>query len=164
MRVLGIDPGTSITGWAVVEAGAARPRRIASGVLRLSSSVSVPERLRRIHETVKTLVIEHAPSAVSLEKAFVSRNPQSAFRIGEARGAVMVAAAECGLEVFEYAPAEVKRTLVGWGRAEKDQMVRGVALLFSIPEPRVVDEADALAIAACHLAGSRLRDLVERAR
>jgi crossover junction endodeoxyribonuclease RuvC len=101
---------------------------------------------------------------VSLEKAFVSRNPQSAFRIGEARGAVMVAAAECGLEVFEYAPAEVKRTLVGWGRAEKDQMVRGVALLFAIPEPRVADEADALAIAACHLAGSRLRDLVERAR
>lgn len=164
MRVLGIDPGTSITGWAVVEAAAARPRRVASGILRLSSSVSVAERLRRIHETVKALVLEHAPVAVSLEKAFVSRNPQSALRIGEARGAVLVAAAECGLEVFEYAPAEVKRTLVGWGRAEKDQMIRGVALLFSIPEPRVADEADALAIAACHLAGSRLRDLVERAR
>lgn len=164
MRVLGIDPGTSITGWAVVEAGASRPRRIASGVLRLSSSTSVPERLRRIHETVKALVLDHAPAAVSLEKAFVSRNPQSAFRIGEARGAVMVAAAECGLEVFEYAPAEVKRTLVGWGRAEKDQMIRGVALLFSIPPPTVADEADALAVAACHLAGSRLRDLVERAR
>ena len=164
MRVLGIDPGTSITGWAVIEGDAARPRRVASGILRLSSSVPLAVRLRRIHETVKALVLEHRPVAVSLEKAFVAKNPQSAFRIGEARGAVMVAAAECGLEVFEYAPAEVKRTLVGYGRAEKAQIVRGVAMLFAIAEPGVADEADALAVAACHLSGSRLRSLMERAR
>jgi crossover junction endodeoxyribonuclease RuvC len=162
--VLGIDPGTSITGWAVVEGDGSRARRMASGVLRLSSQTALAVRLARIHETVKALIIEHAPEAVSLEKAFVAKNPQSAFRIGEARGAVLVAAAECGLEVFEYAPAAVKQAVVGYGRADKEQIARGVALLLAIPAPSVADEADALAVAACHLAGLRLRRLMERAR
>jgi crossover junction endodeoxyribonuclease RuvC len=164
VRVLGIDPGTSITGWAVVEGEGSRVRRIASGALRLSSQSPLAARLARIHETVTALIAEHRPLAVSLEKAFVSKNPQSAFRIGEARGAILVAAAQSGLEVFEYAPAEVKQALVGYGRADKEQMARGVALLFSIPTPTVADEADALAVASCHLAGVRLRALMERAR
>jgi crossover junction endodeoxyribonuclease RuvC len=164
VRVLGIDPGTSVTGWAVVEGEGARVRRVASGALRLSSQSPLAARLARIHETVRALIAEHVPVAVSLEKAFVSKNPQSAFRIGEARGAVLVAAAGCGLEVFEYAPAEVKQTLVGYGRADKEQIARGVALLLAIPAPSIADEADALAVAACHVAGARLRSLLERAR
>ncbi|MGH7806221.1 MAG: crossover junction endodeoxyribonuclease RuvC [Candidatus Binatia bacterium] len=164
MRVLGIDPGTSVTGWAVVEGEGGRVRRVASGGLRLSSQSPLSMRLARIHETVMALIAEHRPLAVSLEKAFVSKNPQSAFRIGEARGAILVAAAQSGLEVFEYAPAEVKQSLVGYGRADKEQIARGVALLFAIEPPSLSDEADALAVAACHLAGLRLRRLMERAR
>ena len=164
MRVLGIDPGTSITGWAVVDGEGSRVRRVASGALRLSSQSPLAVRLARIHATVKALIAEHAPVAVSLEKAFVAKNPQSALRIGEARGAVLVAAAECGLEVFEYAPTEVKQALVGYGRADKQQIARGVAMLLAIPEPTIADEADALAVANCHLAGARIRALLERAR
>lgn len=162
--MLGIDPGTSVTGWAVVEGEGGRLRKVASGGLRLSSRSPLSARLARIHETVTELIHSHHPLAVSLEKAFVAKNPQSAFRIGEARGAILVAAAQCGLEVFEYAPAEVKGALVGYGRADKQQIARGVALLFSIEPPSLADEADALAVAACHLAGLRLRALMERAR
>jgi len=159
MRVLGIDPGTSVTGWGVVEAAAGATRRVASGVISLSARASLPERLCRIRERVRELILEHVPAALSLEKAFVSRNVQSAFRLGEARGAVLIAAAECGLGVFEYAPAEVKLSLVGYGRAEKLQVMRGIALILSIEEPARPDEADALAVALCHLRGAKLRAL-----
>lgn len=162
MRVLGVDPGTSVTGWAVVESDGPAAVRRASGRLGLASASPLAERLRRIHETIAGLLRDHAPAALALEKAFVSRNVQSAFRLGEARGAVLVAAAAAGVPVFEYAPAAVKLAVVGYGRADKTQMVRGVALRLGVVDLDSPDEADALAVALCHLQGARLRELKAR--
>ncbi|MGH7896982.1 MAG: crossover junction endodeoxyribonuclease RuvC [Candidatus Binatia bacterium] len=160
-RVLGIDPGTSVTGWGIVEGTAASPRRAASGVIVFSSRTVLAERLHSLRVEVARLIRVHEPLALSLEKAFVGRNIQSAFRLGEARGAVLIAAAECGLPVFEYSPAEVKLAVVGFGQAPKLQMQRGIALRFSLAKLDHSDEADALALGLCHLQGAgfrRLRD------
>ena len=164
MRVLGIDPGTSVTGWGVVEGAGGSVQRIASGVIALSARLTLAGRLQRIHEAVCALVLDHRPEVLSLEKAFVARNVQSAFRLGEARGAVLVAAGGLGLPVFEYAPAEVKQAVVGYGRADKQQMIRVVAMQLGGPEAARADEADALAVALCHLRGARMRAIVGRAR
>jgi crossover junction endodeoxyribonuclease RuvC len=158
-RVLGIDPGTAVTGWGVVEAGSPGLSRVASGVLKLSSRSAIGERLRVIRARVLELVAAHHPSAIALEKVFVSRNVQSAFRLGEARGAVLIAAAEAAIPIFEYAPAEVKSTVVGYGQADKAQIMRGVAMRLSLGPLFLADEADALALAICHLAGAKLRAL-----
>jgi crossover junction endodeoxyribonuclease RuvC len=115
--------------------------------VELPSRVPLGERLRRIQSAVGELLREHAPAALALEKAFVASNVQSAFRLGEARGAVLIAAAAAGVPVFEYAPAQVKLTVVGYGRADKKQMVRGVALRLGTPSCAREDEADALALA-----------------
>ena len=159
-RVLGIDPGTSVTGWGVVEPAGAAFCRVASGVVTMRSSLAIGERLQKIRDAVAEVLEMHQPSALALEKAFVAHNVQSAFRLGEARGAVLIAAAEAGVPVFEYAPAEVKLSVVGYGRADKQQMVRGVALRLGIARAARSDEADALGLALCHLIGARLRGLV----
>jgi crossover junction endodeoxyribonuclease RuvC len=164
MRVLGVDPGTAVTGWGLVESMPGGVRRLASGIVSLPSRVALANRLRRIHDSIRELILEHRPAAISLEKAFVSRNVQSAFRLGEARGAVLIAAADCGLDVFEYSPAEVKQSVVGYGRAGKEQMVRGVALVLSIDSIRRADEADALAVAICHLRFANWRSAVGKVR
>ncbi|MEA2624514.1 MAG: crossover junction endodeoxyribonuclease RuvC [Candidatus Binatota bacterium] len=162
--MLGVDPGTRITGWAVVEALGTDVRRIASGALRLGSLTSLPDRLRRMHAALGGWIRDHGVAAVGLEQAFVARNVQSALRLGESRGVVLLAAAEAGLPVFEYSPAAVKHAVVGYGRADKGQMVRGIAMLLSIEPPDGDDEADALAVALCHVHGHRIRTLLDRAR
>jgi len=159
VRVLGIDPGTSVTGWGVVEPGGAQFRCVASGALVLSARSSLGERLGRIRAAVVELCALHAPGALALEKAFVAHNVQSAFRLGEARGAVLIAAAESGVPVFEYAPAQVKSVVVGYGRADKTQIIRGVALRLGVVQAAGPDEADALALALCHSIGARWRGL-----
>ena len=162
--MLGIDPGTSVTGWGVVESAGGTFRCVGSGALVLPARLSLGERLRQIRAAVAELCAAHAPAAVALEKAFVSANVQSAFRLGEARGAVLIAAAEVGVAVFEYAPAKVKSVVVGYGRADKMQMVRGVALRLGVPPAARADEADALALALCHLIGARWNALAPPTR
>ncbi len=164
VRVLGIDPGTSVTGWGVVETAGTGFRCVASGDFRLSSRRSLAARLQQIHSAVAELIGVHAPAAVALEKAFVAHNVQSAFRLGEARGAVLIAAAAADVSVFEYAPAAVKLAVVGYGRADKRQMVRGVALRLGTPAAERADEADALALALCHLIGARWRAMAGSGR
>src|SRR5262249_29252677 len=132
-------------------------RCVASGAMWLPGRLPLGERLRRIRVTVGDLCRAHAPIAVALEKAFVAHNVQSAFRLGEARGAVLIAAAAAGRAVVGYALARVKLTVVGYGRAGKQQMVRGVALRLGMPRTEQADEADALALALCHLIGARLQ-------
>jgi crossover junction endodeoxyribonuclease RuvC len=164
VRVLGIDPGTLVTGWGVVTRTGASFRRVASGAIALGSAKPLGERLGEIRSTIVELCRLHAPSALALEKAFVAQNVQSAFRLGEARGAVLIAAADAGVAVFEYAPAQVKSTVVGYGRADKRQIMRGVSLRLGIPPAERADEADALALALCHLIGWRLQSLGVAAR
>ena len=110
-RVLGVDPGTVATGWGVIDGGGQAARHVASGVVRARGSRA--ERLASIHREIREICERFAPLAVSLEKTFVGDNVQSAFRLGEARGAVMVAAASLGLPVIEYSPAEIKLAVTG---------------------------------------------------
>ncbi len=159
MRVLGVDPGTVATGWGVVDDGDNCPRFIAGGVIRPRGGL--PQRLAAIHEAVGSLVAEHLPSCLSLEKSFVGDNIQSALRLGEARGGILVAAARAGIDIAEYSPAEIKVAVAGSGRATKEQMQQMVAHLLGIEAAIPADEADALGAAICHLHTRRFANLVE---
>ena len=156
MRALGIDPGSRVTGWGVIESRGAGFRHVASGTIALAQA-TLGDRLARLHAECLRLVERWAPAAVVVERAFVARNVQSAFRLGEARGAVLAAIAAGGVPLHEYAPAEVKLAAVGHGRADKDEVGRGVAVRLGLARRPAVDAADALALALCHLQQAPLR-------
>lgn len=149
MRVLGVDPGTVATGWGVVEQIDRRLTHIASGVIR--SRGPLAQRLARVYEHIRHILSDFAPACISLEKTFVGANVQSAFRLGEARGAILVAAAQAGIPVQEYSPAEIKVAVAGQGRAAKEQVQAMVVRLLTLQGPLTADEADALGAAICHL-------------
>jgi crossover junction endodeoxyribonuclease RuvC len=151
LRVLGIDPGSRLTGWGVVEARGGSLRHVASGTIVLTATVSLGARLARLHAECLRLLADWAPAAVVLERAFVARNVQSAFRLGEARGAVLAAVAATGTALHEYAPATVKLAAAGHGQADKRAVGQGVVLSLRLARPPAPDAADALALALCHL-------------
>jgi crossover junction endodeoxyribonuclease RuvC len=151
--VLGVDPGTVVTGWGVVERFPRDVRRLASGVVRPRGTRA--ERLAAICRALAEICRRFQPDALSLEQSFVGDNVQTAFRLGEARGAVMVAAAEVGIPVAEYSPAQIKVAIVGNGRAVKSQVQSMVGLLLAIEAELTADEADALGAAICHVHTSR---------
>jgi crossover junction endodeoxyribonuclease RuvC len=163
-RALGIDPGSRVTGWGVVERDGARLRAVECGAIRLGSSQPLGRRLDRLHAECLALFDAWRPTLVALERAFVARNVQSAFRIGEVRGVVLAAAAARDLPVFEYAPTQVKLAATGYGQAAKDAVGRGVALRLALPAVPQSDAGDALAVALCHLQASPLVGAVARAR
>ena len=150
--LLGIDPGTAATGFGVVEVDSRRRAKlIECGVIRTSPGAGLPGRLLEIHEEVAALIARFAPALLSLESAFYGKNVRSALTLGQARGAIIVAAARCGVEVAEYAPRAIKRAVVGTGSATKDQvayMVRRHLRLRTDPAPS--DAADGVAAALCH--------------
>ncbi len=158
MRVLGVDPGTVATGWGVVDEAAGRPRFVAGGVIRPRGTL--PQRLAAIQERVRSIIDEHLPSCLSLEKSFVGDNVQTAFRLGEARGAILVAAAAGDLTIAEYSPAEIKVAVAGGGRATKEQMQTMIAHLLGVAVNIQTDQAHALGAAVCHLNSRRFADLV----
>ena len=160
-RVLGIDPGTTVTGWGVVISDGPSFRRIASGVLRPRGDRA--EKLETIFRGVCDLCEEHRPNALSLEQSFVGDNIQTALRLGEARGSVMVAAARLGVVVHEYAPASIKMAVAGTGRADKAQVSAMVARLLNVAADLKSDEADALGAAICHLNSTRFDEKVRDA-
>jgi len=149
LLVLGVDPGTVVTGWGVVECDGPRLSRVASGTLRVGRG-DVAGRLARIYAGLSAIIVEHAPRVLSLERNFLARNVQSAFRLGEARGVAMAAAAAADVSLCEYTPATIKKSVAGHGRADKAQMKAAVARLFALTAELAEDEADALAAAACH--------------
>jgi len=151
VRVLGIDPGSRLTGWGVVELRGADFRHVASGTIVLAPSDPLGVRLARLHAECRRLLAAWAPAAVVLERAFLARNVQSAFRLGEARGAVLAAAGGTATPLHEYAPATVKLATVGHGQADKRAVGRGIALRLGLAAPPGTDAADALALALCHL-------------
>jgi crossover junction endodeoxyribonuclease RuvC len=154
--VLGIDPGTALTGYGIVERTGSRLRAIDYGCLETLSSQALPQRLMEIHEGVLELIGAHKPRFVGVERLFFNRNVQTAFAVGQARGVVLLAAAERGVPVFEYGPHEVKLAVTGYGRAGKDQVQRMVQLMLGMPVlPRPDDAADALAVAICLAHGQR---------
>ena len=155
MRVFGIDPGSECTGYGCVETDGRRHRLVVCGGLRLPQGATFPERLRLIHEGLSTLIGDSRPDLVAIENLFHSVNVRSALKLGHARGVAMLAAVQAGLQVVEYTPAEIKRAVVGYGRAEKKQVQDMVRLLLGLdvaPSPH--DAADALAVALCHVHSS----------
>lgn len=151
MRILGIDPGSLRTGYGCVDTDGTRCQLVSSGVIAMSPRLAFPDRLLAIHAALVRTIDECRPSAVAVESLFHAVNPRSAFVLAHARGVIVLAAAQAGLPVVEYAPAEVKRAVVGYGRAEKQQVQHMVRLLLALAEPPTpFDVADALAIAICH--------------
>ncbi len=150
MIVLGIDPGTAATGYGVVERNGAKLRALDYGCLETLPTQELPARLLEIHRAVTELILTHKPVQMGIERLFFNKNVQTAFAVGQARGVVLLAAAEHGLPVFEYGPHEVKLAVTGYGRADKRQvqlMVQAVLGMAVLPRPD--DAADALAVAIC---------------
>lgn len=164
MKILGIDPGTRVAGWGVIEADGASLRAVAHGVVRAGRD-DLGDRLRRVFDGLEAVLREHRPDAVVVENVFVARDPHATIALGEGRGVAILAAARAGRRIAQYSPAEVKKAVAGNGRASKaqvQQMVREHLRMREVVRP--FDAADALAIAICHaqrlrvaaLAGDRL--------
>jgi crossover junction endodeoxyribonuclease RuvC len=148
VKVLGIDPGTAALGYGIVERSGGRLREIDHGCLTTSPDSSLPERLLAIHALVDELIALHEPDVVGVERLFFSKNVQTALAVGQARGVILLAAAQHGVHVREATPSEVKSAIAGYGAADKEQVARMVQLVCGMTErPRPADAADALAIA-----------------
>ena len=149
MIILGIDPGTAALGYGIIERTGSRLREVDHGCLVTSPDLPLPERLLAIHSLVDDLLALHKPDLMGIERLFFSRNVQTAMGVGQARGVVLLAAAQHGVPVREATPNEVKSAVAGYGAADKDQVARMVQLVLGMSElPRPDDAADALAIAA----------------
>lgn len=150
MRVLGLDPGLRITGWGIVDAEGTRLRHVADGVIKSDDKLTLAERLAQLHRGVLAVIAQWAPEEAAVEQTFVNVNPESTLKLGQARGAVLLAPALSGLMVGEYSPASVKQAVVGTGRAQKDQVGMMVRTLLPGCLVKSPDAADALAVAICH--------------
>jgi crossover junction endodeoxyribonuclease RuvC len=153
MRVLGIDCGTEYTGYGVVElCHDGKLVCVSCGAIKLSPREAMPARLATIFDRLATIIEEHRPDNVAIEDVFYALNVKSALKLGQVRGVAMLAAAAAGLEVAEYAPLSIKSAVVGYGKAEKQQVQHMVTRLLNLAAPpQSPDAADALAIAICHL-------------
>jgi crossover junction endodeoxyribonuclease RuvC len=157
VKVLGIDPGTAACGFGIVHGSGDRLRARAFGCWRTPAGARPDMRLLTIFTGVRELIADHEPDAVALEESYVGADARIALSVGQARGAVLVAAASAGVECAEYAPARVKQSVCGYGRAEKAQIQRMVKLTLGLEaEPPSSHEADALAVAICHALASPL--------
>lgn len=151
MRILGIDPGTRLCGYAVVDTEVGeRPRYVECGVIQLPEGAPLPERLRLLAKDLREVLGELRPGEVALESIFHGVNAQSALRLGHARGVVMLLSAEAELSVWEYPPATVKRAVAGHGRATKEEVQKMVRWQCGLRATPRTDAADALAVALCH--------------
>jgi crossover junction endodeoxyribonuclease RuvC len=152
VRTFGIDPGSERTGYGCVETAGSRHRVVLYGAITTPTGASFPEKLLVIHQRLAGLIAECQPHCVAVENLFYAVNARTALKLGHARGVAILAAVEAGLPVIEYTPAEIKRAVVGYGRAEKQQVQHMVKLLLGLaapPSPH--DAADALAVAICHV-------------
>ena len=151
MRIFGIDPGSLRTGYGCIDTDGSRCRLVVCGAIAAPARTSFPDKLTVIYDELASLLALHRPACVAIEGVFHARHALSALKLGHARGVAMLAASKAGLPVAEYAPAEVKRAVVGYGRADKRQVQHMIALLLGLdaaPSPH--DASDALAIAVCH--------------
>ena len=152
MRVFGIDPGSDRTGYGCIDSDGRRHQLVGCGAVRAGVGATFPDQLLIIYRELTVLLHQHQPECVAIENIFHAVNARSALKLGHARGVAVLAAAQAGLPVVEYTPAEVKRAVVGYGRAEKPQVAQMVKMLLgldAIPKPH--DATDALAVAICHL-------------
>lgn len=148
-RVLGIDPGSNVTGWGVVDS-ARTFKPVDYGAIKLPKNRPLAERLATLYKEVRKIVAASDANQAAVEGVFMSKNWLSALKLGEARGAILAALADEGMEVFEYSPAEVKKTVTGYGRADKEQVREMVLVLLGLKDRMVLDTSDALAVAITH--------------
>ncbi|MGE5672339.1 MAG: crossover junction endodeoxyribonuclease RuvC [Mycobacterium leprae] len=157
MRVLGIDPGTAIMGYGVVDGAGSRERAVAYGALETPAGMLPEVRLQKLYRGVVDLMLEYKPEVVAVEELFFGRNVTTAIHVGQARGVVLLAAADNGVPIREFTPMQVKMAVTGYGRADKPQVQAMVKALLGLPEvPKPDDVADALAVAIAACAGSTL--------
>ena len=150
MKVLGIDPGTAACGYGIVHESDGRLRAVCHGLWRTRASQPLEQRLKTIFEGVAGLLAEHEPDAVALEESYVGADARIALSVGQPRGAVLVAGAVAGVACAEYAPALVKQSVCGYGRADKEQVQRMVAMILGVDDKMTDHASDALAVAVCH--------------
>lgn len=164
MRILGVDPGSVITGYGVLDHTRGELKLIAQGTVRCSKSGPLPERLLSIWNELNEIITRYAPEVLAVESPFAGKNAKSLIQLAHARGVVLLAARNAGIEVAEYTPSAIKSAVVGYGGAEKEQVARMVGVL--MPETRkvrvAIDASDALAVAICHAHSARLGTLVAR--
>jgi len=155
VRVLGVDPGTAVTGYGVIETGngaAGMGRLVECGVIRLTGRSPLPRRLHELHQHIAGLIARHQPGALALEDAFYHKNVHTTLVLGHARGVILLAAAQAGLEIAQYPPATIKKTVAGAGGAPKAHIGRVVARLLRLKDaPKPADAADGVAVALTHI-------------
>ncbi len=159
MIILGIDPGYAIVGWGVVEYSGSKFKTLGYGSIQTPAKMAVEDRLELIYRGMNDIIDKYHPDCMSVEELFFNTNTTTAIIVAEARGIIILSARLKGVKVFEYTPLQVKQAVVGYGRAEKKQVITMVTTLLSLPAPPKPDDtADALAIAVCHAhsGGSRL--------
>jgi len=149
-RILGVDPGSRVTGYGVIEKEGSLLRFVVCGVIRTANGQSFPERLRAIHDGLSEVIKEQAPVVAAVEDMFVAVNARSALKLGHARGVAILAAMQHGLPVHDYTPRMIKQAVVGYGNAEKVQVQQMVRILLRLSAAPSADAADALAVAICH--------------
>ena len=151
MRILGIDPGTGITGWGIVDKEYNRLQVVDYGCIRTEANTLNQRRLCEIYDAALLLLQEYQPDEMAIEELFYNRNSTTVISVGKARGVLILAAAQRGLQVFEYTPLQIKQAVTGYGKADKKQvqfMIKNMLGLTAVPKPD--DAADALAVAVCH--------------
>jgi crossover junction endodeoxyribonuclease RuvC len=159
IRILGLDPGLGRMGWGVIDMTGSRLTHVAHGVLTSDAKAELAARLMVLHAAVCAVIAEHRPKAISVEQAFVAKDPSAALKLGHARAIALLAAAQAGLEIAEYAPNHIKKCVVGVGHADKQQVIAMIRRLLPTAQVDAFDAADALAaaIAHAHLSGTRSR-------
>ena len=150
IRIIGIDPGLRNLGWGIVDCEGTRLSFVACGSVHSNAKLSLADRLRQLHDGLAEIIHAHQPHEAAVEETFVNRDPQSALKLGQARGAAIVAGVNAGLPVFEYSALQVKQAVVGHGKAAKVQVQQMLKVLLNLPEVAQEDASDALAIAVCH--------------
>jgi crossover junction endodeoxyribonuclease RuvC len=162
--IIGIDPGTAILGYGVV-AGNDNTRMVDFGVIETGSDLPMADRLLILHDAMTDLIERHRPDELAVEQLFFARNVTTAIAVGQARGVVLLAAAQRGISIAEYSPSEIKNAIVGYGKADKRQMQEMVRILLGLPEvPHPDDAADALAVALCHVQTRQFNSRLESGR
>jgi crossover junction endodeoxyribonuclease RuvC len=149
--ILGIDPGTAITGWGVINCNTSIPVLIEYGHILTQAKTPLSDRLDIIHKNLTTIIMKYKPNVVAVEELFFAKNVKTAITVGHARGVILLTSKQLGLEIFEYTPLEVKQAVAGYGFADKIQMQKMVKCLLKLDHiPNPDDAADALAVALCH--------------
>jgi len=163
MIVLGVDPGSRVTGYGIIEKRHNEISYVHSGYIRSSGKTPFYNRIHNIFQSMVKIMDEYRPTEMAIEDMFYAKNVQSSLKLGHARGAVLIAAVQSGLRIFEYTPLEIKKSVVGYGRASKEQVRSMVQMILKLGESLGLDTSDALAAAICHMNWSRFESFGTRA-